>query len=144
MRYCNQIPGRKYDTYTFHAFWGTWSTSAFCRFLCVSYRSRLHRNTSIPRCKRFRKDAHEILPEARETIMQETLVCLIKLVRPYIRSHHRVFTLSFCPRVNSERFVLWAASNEEFLYKKINDKEGFVDYGATEDIEKYSGIFFLL
>ena len=32
------------------------------------------------------------------------------------------------------KHVIRAAPNEEFLHKKINNKDVYVDYGATEDI----------
>ena len=35
---------------------------------------------------------------------------------------------------DSERLVLQAVPDEEFLHKKIKNKDSNVDYGATEDI----------
>ena len=35
---------------------------------------------------------------------------------------------------DSERLVLQAVPDEEFLHKKIKNKDSYVDYGATEDI----------
>ena len=35
---------------------------------------------------------------------------------------------------DSERLVLRALPHEEFLYKKINNRDVFADYGFTEDI----------
>ena len=37
---------------------------------------------------------------------------------------------------DSERLVLRAVPDEEFLYKKINNRDGYVDYRSTEDIPK--------
>ena len=75
---------------------------------------------------------------------------LFKLVRLHIRSQHRVFSLSCWPRVCMEEFcetlvprgLLLLERNlekvdfpvEEFLPKKINNKEVYVDYSTTEDI----------
>ena len=35
---------------------------------------------------------------------------------------------------DSERLVLWEAPDKEFLNKKINNREVYVDYGSTENI----------
>ena len=35
---------------------------------------------------------------------------------------------------DSERLVLRAVPDEEFLQKNINNKDVYVDYGSTEDI----------
>ena len=35
---------------------------------------------------------------------------------------------------DSERLVLQAVPNEEFLHKNINNRKVYVDYGSTEDI----------
>ena len=35
---------------------------------------------------------------------------------------------------DSERLVLGAVPDEEFLYKNINNRDIYVDYGSTEDI----------
>ena len=37
---------------------------------------------------------------------------------------------------DSERLVLWVVPDEDFPHKKINDRDGFVDYGCTEDISE--------
>ena len=68
---------------------------------------------------------------------------LIKLVRIRIHSQHRAFPL-FClaqegfRRIqrrwkDSERLGLRAVP-EEFLHKKVNNKDAYVDYGAAKDI----------
>ena len=35
---------------------------------------------------------------------------------------------------DSERFVLRAVPDEEFLHKKISNRDVYVDYGSIEDI----------
>ena len=35
---------------------------------------------------------------------------------------------------DSERLLLRAVPDEEFLYKNINNRDIYVDYGSTEDI----------
>ena len=35
-----------------------------------------------------------------------------------------------------ERFVLRAVPNEEFLHKYVNNRNVYVDYGSTEDIQE--------
>ena len=83
------------------------------------------------------------------------LVCLIKLVRLRIHSQYRVFPFSCWPREGfrkerriqtiqrvfiqrawkqSESLVLRLVPDEEFLHSKINNKDVYLDYGATEDI----------
>ena len=82
-------------------------------------------------------------------------MCLIKLVRLHICSQHRVFPFLVGHENNSERnegfrsfreafiqiawkqlecLVLRIVPDEEFLHTKINNKDVYVYYGATEDI----------
>ena len=79
---------------------------------------------------------------------------LVSLVKLRIRSQHRVFSFSCWPREGfrkerriqtrdaliqraseqSENFVLQVVPDKEFLHTKINNKDVYVEYGATEDI----------
>ena len=78
-------------------------------------------------------------------------MCLIKLVRIRICSQHRVFPFfighgkdsegyreAFIQRTwkDSEGLVLRAVPDEEFLQKKINNKDVYEDHDATKDIQE--------
>ena len=82
----------------------------------------------VPQGIPFRYVTHENLGKTEESIRKEILVCLIKLVRLHIRSQRRVFPFSFWP------LVLRLVPDKDFLHKKINKKEVYVDYGSSEDV----------
>ena len=90
----------------------------------------------------FSQDTHENLQKTRNAIEKEILVCLIKLVTIHTCTEYFSFLvghrytwkdterleLHYCI-VEEVNFV-----DEEFLYKKLRNKDVYVVYGATGDI----------
>ena len=126
----------------------------------------------VPRCGSFQQIPHENLRKGREAIRKEILVCLIKLARLHVLSQvlstgyfpflvgyekdsernkgFRSFREAFIQRAwkQSEHLVLRVVPDEEFLHTKINNKNVYVYYGATENIpedrcslRQYKGTF---
>ena len=140
------IPSKRSWTYMVYAFWDTWSTSAL-KYHGVDLFGRI-------RTKIYKK--------TRDPIGKEILVCFIKLVSICTRSQHRVFSLPCWPWVWMEWFREACTTSrsdnfqpvrlcfvtyrmkldevdfvdEEFLPKKINNREDFTDYGVAVDISE--------